>query len=280
MPDHAPFIILDHDLSSEDCSLLLGRLVKDVRRPLDSYLPARTSPLPFLSTYVLQAKLEPNTSINLSLLKSATTVTRLTVLLGLRVASEADSSTSFVLNSKLCRTVALEQHERVFAELMQRHKQDVHTALRQSGGMLYLVVGMKTAVEPRIVRADEGRRDVAVGAKIEVTVNGAGATGAEVENTHRKSYTAFLESTVDGERAFALQYCPVRLESKVRLARDGGLMGVKRVKKARLYGSGGSKALNGFLSFGPGDGSSGAEDGAEISLGSVLQVEGLDSLPF
>lgn len=46
---------------------------------------------------------------------------------------------------------------------------------------------------------------------------------------------------------FALQYCPVRFERTVRLARDGevgGFMGVGRVKKARLYGGGGGMVLD------------------------------------
>lgn len=55
--------------------------------------------------------------------------------------------------------------------------------------------------------------------------------------TQRKSYGSVLEPGIDGERVFALQYCPVRFERTVRL---GGFMGwgVRRVKKARLYGGG------------------------------------------
>lgn len=161
---------------------------------------------------------------------------------------------------------------------------------------------MKTAFDPRIIREDESHRGVTVGAKVEVTMNSVGATSMEVGTTQRKSYKSVLEAGVDGERVFALQYCPVRFEKKVRLARDGevgGFMGVRRVKKARLYGGGGGKVLDQCLSFGPSDGggsgralrrrtlSFGPSDGGEgdageeeICLGSVLEVDGLDILPF
>lgn len=283
------FVILDQDLSAKDSSHLLGRLVKNVRRPLDSYLPARTSPLPFLSTYVLDAKLEPNTSINLSYLKTTSTTTRLASLLGLSIANEADSRTSFTLSSKVCRTVALEQHELVFAELMQHHGQEIHAALRQSGRALYLVVGMKTALKPLIVRTRESNAGVTVGAKIEVRVNGAGAMSMEMGTTQKRSYNTLLEAVVDGERTFALQYYPVRLKSKVRLARGGearGLMGVKRVEKPRLYGNG-SQAFKGCLTYGPNsndgddeDEDEDEDDEMEIYLGSVMPIDDLDSLPY
>lgn len=59
-------------------------------------------------------------------------------------------------------------------------------------------------------------------------------------------------------------------------------MGVKRVKKPRLYGNG-SQAFKGCLTYGPNsndDEDEDEDDEMEIYLGSVMPIDDLDSLPY
>ena len=215
--DRRTFVVLDQDVSVAEGKKLLGRIVTDVRRPLDSYEPLE-SPMPLISKYLRDPRTETSARIAATAIRQGGARVALFGLLGLGLEAEKERDEFFELHSKTIRTFGVRSHERLFEELMDLHGDAIEALSRHERAKngLYMLIAFKVAEDAMIVQnncasvASKVHVDggVAVASVIGVNAIGNGAFGT-VSTTVTQSFKSNAESVFEGERVFAMEYCEI-----------------------------------------------------------------------
>ena len=110
---------------------------------------------------------------------SSRTWSQLTSLLGLSFSRKRNSSEKFTLNARVLQVLSLNQHSEVFSELMHLYRKEIKAALKNTGGTMYFVIGVKIATDATVKRHREDQGLVAG----DVMVNAAQVTGLGTAGT-------------------------------------------------------------------------------------------------
>lgn len=196
-----PYIILDNHISRSEALHLLGRIVGNVRRPLECYVPSgtsvNTSPhalhtdsttesnisgsdlnsalgITAQSTYPnsdpalfvlpsLPLSIAESTSATLSEKSnySSQTQSLLSSLLGVSFSLKRAACKTFTLKAKVLRVLSLNQHSAVFSKLMGLYGEEIKVALKKAGGTMFFVVGVKICTDATVETCEEGQRSAA-----------------------------------------------------------------------------------------------------------------------
>ena len=255
-----PYIILDNHISKTEALHLLGRIVCNVRRPLECYVPETSAcashdtlhacwtteskangPSRFTITaqgtypdYDPELFVLPNLPVSISESTSATlsersnyssrTQSLLSSLLGLSFSLQKAASNTFTLNAKALRVLSLNQHSKVFSKLMGLYGDEIKMALKEAGGTMYFVVGIKLCTDATVETRKEGQRLIAGNVMVNATqITGLGTRGTSgVElgqvlsgRDVQKGLGTVTTEDIKGERAFAVEYCCVRLQRRL-----------------------------------------------------------------
>ena len=255
-----PYIILDNHISKQEALHLLGRVVCNVRRPLQSYVPSKPSmhasptesstsgsstPNPAFANTAqdlypdydpalfvlpdLPLSVAKSTSVTLSAKNKYTSRTQslLSSLLGFSFSLRKAASKKFMLNAKVLRVLSLNRHSEVFSKLMGLYEKEIKAALKEAGGKMYFVVGVKISTDATIETREEDQRLVAGKVMLNATqLTGLGTqatSGIELGQVlHGRDVQKELESAttedIMGERAFAMEYCCIQLRRKLEFA--------------------------------------------------------------
>lgn len=221
-----PTYILTDRLPSSQIPLLLGRIVADIASPTDEYIPE--DPRPALTSKPLEI-VDTDFSILFSGSKNTFVESKISHILGL-AAQDGQNSTSS-LQSKRVRTRTLPQHREALKALLGKFKPQILQLLRDNGGVAYMVVGVKSALdaEHAVDRQFGNRKALTVGLPTAAVVSAAShgtvnlGPGADVDvNVERVRGRAFESAgTMDGEQVFALRYRVLTLKKKLFLAGQG-----------------------------------------------------------
>ena len=255
-----PNIILDNHISKLEALHLLGRVVYNVHRPLQSYVPSKPSmhasptesstsgsstPNPAFANTAqdlypdydpalfvlpnLPLSVAKSTSVTLSAKNKYTSRTQslLSSLLRFSFSLRKATSKTFMLNAKVLRVLSLNRHSEVFSKLMGLYGKEIIAALKEAGGKMYFVVGVKISTDATIETREEDQRSVAGKVMLNATqLAGLGTqatSGIELGQVlHGRDVQKELESAttedIMGERAFAVEYCCVQLRRKLEFA--------------------------------------------------------------
>ena len=158
---------------------------------------------------------------------SSETRSQLSSLLGISFSRKRTVSTTFKLNTKILRVLSLTQYSEVFSNLIGLYGNEIKQGLMLAGGTLYFVVGIKLATDATVEKHEQGQRSV-VG---NMVVNATQVTGLGTRDTAgvelgqilggrsvQKELESATTEVVKGERAFAMEYCCVKLRRKINWA--------------------------------------------------------------
>ena len=154
---------------------------------------------------------------------SSQTWSQLTSLLGLSFSQKRKAIRKFTLTARILRVVSLNQHSEVFSELMHLYQEDIKAALKEAGGTMYFVIGIKFATDATVKKHGEDQRlvdsNVMVNAAQVTELGTAGSAGVGLGQVlGGRNVQKELESSwtgdIKGERAFAMQYRCVELQRR------------------------------------------------------------------
>ncbi|KAI9769472.1 MAG: hypothetical protein M1839_003657 [Geoglossum umbratile] len=215
------FVVLDRDIAIKNSRYLLGLVVTDVRRPLDKYEPYSDlgpgwmEPLPFLSDFMVDIRIESSATIKARAVRKGAARIALQGLLG--IGWEKASEQSFELRSETIKTFAVEQHDLMFEQLMRLHGDSVKALCQEScaRGHVFMVVAFKTAVDATIVRdsgeAAQGNMSLGGGSALGLPIPLSIPMPIPVSHSLVQSWASAMKSIVEGERVFAVEYCEIVL---------------------------------------------------------------------
>ena len=231
-----PTYILTDRLPSSEIPLLLGRIVADFASPTDEYLPE--DPRVALNSKFLEI-IDTDFSTLFAGSKDNSVESKIGQILG--ISGENGHNSQSRLHSKLVRTRTLPQHREALKALLGRFRPQILQLLKDNGGVAYMVVGIKSAVDAE--HATEGqfgsRTALMIGLPTDAIATAAShgmvtlGQSADIDvNSSRARGQAFESAaTMDGEQVFAIRYRLVKLKKNFlgRQEPDVDYGSVKRV---------------------------------------------------
>ncbi|KAK2690254.1 hypothetical protein QWA68_010878 [Fusarium oxysporum] len=213
-PNRPAFVLLESAVPFKSkARLLLGSVVADIRNPTDDFEPDGKSETAFRD-YILNALdtdysafFKGNDAHNLS--------TKVGHLAG--VSSDSSSEISTNIKSSVVRTKSLMQHYKVFEQLISSEaKSDIITLMKRNDRKAFLVVGLKSVLDASHVQKFSTEESLNVNIKVPVgkgaeaashgTVHLGDTVNPEINYTNSSGQKVEVESTMTGERIFAIRY--------------------------------------------------------------------------
>jgi hypothetical protein len=217
------FLILDEEQPAKDAIGLLGRVVAQPRRPFDGFRPQKsvpqtdadtdsdTSRRAFLADQTLRVKVERKAKVTAKTIRTGEAHARLTKFFGFGAKTEANAT--YNLSSDYIKTIALDQYEDTYKILRQNYESEVSELMDKVDGPVYMMVALKTALNPEYRRhasgeaSGEGHVRVPVDKIAGQPIPALGEIGGDV--TMKLDKTSTLEATAEEEVAFAAEYCEI-----------------------------------------------------------------------
>ncbi|KAI8648954.1 hypothetical protein NCS56_01512600 [Fusarium sp. Ph1] len=235
------WVVFDNDIDASAGLKLLGRVVSDVRNPSNNFCPRISPSEPDLLSgdTMVDVRHEPDLALTLKTVRSQTAAAMLAQLFDLGVSS--DQGQSFELKSARAKTLRLHQHQEIWEAVHKSHGEKIRDLARSStgNGGLYVLVGIKTAQGPRIKRTDSDgvahHFKANTSALENIILSSPVSTSNDLVSVELESstnLTTAYESTVQGERAYAAEYCKVTWKAKgFILSPDGRISFRRELKK-------------------------------------------------
>lgn len=152
------YIVFDEAYAVPDIARLLGVVVCNTCRPLDTTttpLLESGQKLDFVDKYMLTDRRESDITIKTSAIRKTAAEFNLVSIFGL----SADSwlTDKYDLTTKDVHSITLQRHDAVFGELMEAHGDSVRALFRsgRAANGAYMLVGFKTAAQPKVERSTE-----------------------------------------------------------------------------------------------------------------------------
>lgn len=212
-----PTYILTDRLPSSEIPLLLGRVVADFASPTDEYIPE--DPRLALNSKTLEI-IDTDFSTLFAGSKNNSIESKLGQILGVSAEDGHDGQNR--LQSKFVRTRTLPQHREALKALLKNFRPQILQLLKDNGGVAYMVVGVKSALDAEhgTERQFGNRTALAIGVPTGAIVTAAshgiinlGQTADVDVNSSRARGRAFgTAATMEGEQVFAIRYRLVKLK--------------------------------------------------------------------
>lgn len=84
----------------------------------------------------------------------------------MKTVSETYTVTANVLQ---VRVLSLSQYSEVFSKLMDLYGEEINAVLKNSGGMIYFVIGIKRATDATVEKHEQGQKSVAGNVMVNAT---------------------------------------------------------------------------------------------------------------
>ena len=155
---------------------------------------------------------------------SSQTQSLLSSFLGVSFSQKRLASSTFTLNAKHLRILSLNQHSKVFSKLMSAYGTEIKNELKCAGGTMYFVVGIRLATDATVEKCQRNQKSVAGNVMVDATqvigLGTQGTSGIELGQIStgravQKESGGTTIQDIKGERAFALEYCCVKLRRKI-----------------------------------------------------------------
>ena len=233
-----PTYILTDRLPSSEIPLLLGRVVANFASPTDEYIPE--DPRLALNSKTLEI-IDTDFSTLFAGSKNKSIESKVSQILG--ISAENGHNSQISLQSKLVRTRTLTQHREALRALLERFRSQIVQLLKDNGGVAYMVVGIKSALDAdhAIERRFGNRTALTIGlptgaivtAASHGTVNLGQSADINVDSCRERDQAFESAATMDGEQVFAIRYRLLKLK-KYFLGRQEPDVDYGNVKRVAL----------------------------------------------
>jgi hypothetical protein len=262
------FAVFEREASAKDVIPLLGRVVKNPRRPLDGFIPRivaevknskpkaemeeqkevtgtalpgtdvsgseTTSTTDFLEGYQFEEVVKKD-KITADNIKSVGAKAGLKKIFNFDAGAE--SSETFELESDTIRTLSLGQHDDILEDLKQHLGSDLEDMiLKAPGKTVWMMVSLKSADTARIDRTNEGGLNGSTSITIPVSESAGGVPGIgnpELSSHIKLSRSSAINGTTKMEVAFAAEYCQIVRDSERRFSIKRGVEKVQLAVKSK-----------------------------------------------
>lgn len=187
--------------------------------PTHEYRPE--DPRPVLGTASVLIE-DSNVENVLSVTKNAVVRAKLSDLLGFDASKNKEKTTS--VRSKLVKTETLTQHRDALANLLSKHRVSIERLLADNQNKGYMIVGVKSCIDPEVSTSRVTETDVAAKVKIPLgqatqmashdTVGDLPALDISAEGGSTRQGTSRATFQGQGEQVFAIQYRLLTLSKK------------------------------------------------------------------
>lgn len=212
-----PTYLLTDRLPNSEIPLLLGRIVADVASPTDEYIPE--DPRLALHSKTLEI-IDTDFSTLFAGSKKNSIESKIGQILGISAKDGHDSQNR--LQSKFVRTRTLPQHREAIKALLERFRPQILQLLKDNGGVAYMVVGVKSALdaEHATERQFGNRTALAIGLPTAAIVTAAShgvvnlgqAADVDVNSSRARGRGFESAATMEGEQVFAIRYRLLKLK--------------------------------------------------------------------
>ncbi|KAI9866242.1 MAG: hypothetical protein M1813_001363 [Trichoglossum hirsutum] len=199
----------------------LGRLVVDMHDPKQQYAP--------------MAK----TTVGLVINGLASDWAKGRLRRVLAIGTTNEGKLQMDLDSKLIRTYVLEQHPIAFLRIVGSEGDQGEAScqvreLLNSRDRVYMVVGVKTALDPDVTLSMEQSSSVEGGAYSPAGLISSGlpALSLQVEIGRERKAKVIVSGQSSGEQIFAVKYCLVKLEKRLEIIKKPGALRLSARLKA------------------------------------------------
>lgn len=209
--------ILTDRLPSSEIPFLLGRIVADFASPTDEYIPE--DPRLALNSKTLEI-VDTDFSSLFSGSKNTSVESKIGQILGISAKDGHNGQSR--LKSKFVRTRTLPQHREALKALLDRFRPQILQLLKDNGGVAYMVVGVKSALDAEhgTERQFGNRTALSIGVPTGAIVTAAshgivnlGQTAdVDVNSSRARGQAVGTAATMEGEQVFAIRYRLVKLK--------------------------------------------------------------------
>ncbi len=231
------FVLTDRLPAKEVAPRLLGRIVADIFHPTHYYRP--DDPRPSLTMERIEI-VDTHVSSVLSMVKNDVVKAKVGDLLEISVNS--DSTSKYNMKSKWVKTETLTQHPDALKNLLKDHRESIQELLERNGDKGYMIVGIKTCLEPSVQTDEESSKDVGTEMRLPTAAIIAAASHGALQAPEKMDVSGELQYSRSGtartgyqgvgEQVFAIQYRKVTLKKQIPWpkkikppeVRSGGLM--------------------------------------------------------
>ena len=215
-----PTFILTDRLPSSEIPLLLGRIVADFASPTDEYIPE--DPRLALNSKTLEI-IDTDFSTLFAGSKNNSIESKIGQILGISTEDGHNGQTR--LQGKFVRTRTLPQHREALKALLEQFRPQILQLLKDNGGVAYMVVGIKSALDAEhgTERHFGNRTALAIGlptgaivtAASHGTVNLGETADFDINSSRARGQAFGTAATMEGEQVFAIRYRLVKLKKHI-----------------------------------------------------------------